>query len=114
MINKIIKDVIACRKNLQEISRYHTSKELFRILKLLRQFKKDNNIWKDPKVELPKNDSNVVIVMKKGRGALYSEISYYDKLFQYWPNKHELSYYDVDGISKWCYEEDLIKQAGDK
>ena len=102
-----------CRKNLKN-GTYFTSKELFRVLKLLRQFKKDNDIWKDPKVEMPKDESDVVIVMKSGRGGLYSEVNYYDKMFQYWPNKHELSYYETDSVAKWCYEEDLIKQEGEK
>ena len=63
------------------------------------------NIWKDPKVELPDGYRNVVFI---SYNELY--VGKFDRMYNYFNvlKDYEHHYNEVD---KWCYEEDLIKQA---
>lgn len=90
------------------------------------KYQEKNNIWKDPKVELPRDMSFVLFVFGENevmRGSYHDAIylggdtsnddgGFERYVFVEKDTKEPLNYEDF--ISKWCYEEDLIKQAGGK
>ena len=67
------------------------------------------NIWKDPRVELPANESDV-IVLEQNKITL-TLCSFYNNRFEDKATEQWYSRQASEDIYKWCYEEDLIKQA---
>ncbi len=75
------------------------------------------NIWKDPKVELPSENKNLLMKINSFAYKLHTGIfvnNYYsDKAFVHKQETEDYDLkFDIEDVDKWCYEEDLIKQAG--
>lgn len=76
----------------------------------------NDNIWKDPKVEFPEKWKNIIAYGYCNLNKeYYTYIGFKDNNNVY--NMQEDRDLTPDGfkkLKKWCYEEDLIKQAGDE
>ncbi len=77
------------------------------------------SIWKDPRVELPNRITDTchggideVVCLCNGGGFISCTYDKDDNVFREY---YGFETYDreVSFIKKWCYEEDLIKKAGE-